>query len=273
MPPIMTPSLKDVCSATIRVDDLPRLGELRDRSEIRVSIAGDRAWIRWQPESAVMLDILIKWILPLPGVELFTERDGRWYRWGEQLPAFGVLVPDDSRAIPLERILLPRPVSAQRPESVPPARMRFGVTRDQRCESRSATALCCRLSELHAWAGQATSAQFAGLRAAWTEGSVGQPREAEVLVLGRHGVLPASRAGVRFWGTDVLVPLGFRTDPDLAEPALKSVVGAGPHDLVVLRPDGFELIARAIFKPLCRAGVRLAWDTFKADQAGKGSRS
>ena len=53
-PPIMTPSLKDVCSATIRVEDLPVLAELRDRSEIRVSIAGDRAWIRWKPESAVM---------------------------------------------------------------------------------------------------------------------------------------------------------------------------------------------------------------------------
>ena len=273
MPPIMTPLLKDVCSARIRVEDLPVLAELRDRSEIRVSIAGDRAWIRWKPESAVMLDILIKWILPLPGVELFTERDGRWYRWGEHLPAFGVHVPDDLRGIPLERILLPKPVSAQRPESLRLERMRVGVVRDERCQSRSATAMCCRLSELCEWAEQSTSAQFAGLRAAWTEGSVHEPGEAEVLVLGRHGVLPASRAGVRFWGTDVLVPLGFRTDPDLAEPALKSVVGAGPHDLVVLRPDGFEVIARAIFKPLSRAGVRLAWDTFKADKAGKGSRS
>jgi hypothetical protein len=57
--PIMTPSLKDVCSITIRVEDLPVLAELRDRSEIRVSIAGDRAWIWWKPEMEAMQEILI----------------------------------------------------------------------------------------------------------------------------------------------------------------------------------------------------------------------
>jgi hypothetical protein len=271
--PIMTPSLKDVCSVTIRVEDLPVLAELRDLSEIIVSIAGDRAWIRLKPEAAGMEEILIRWILPLPEVELFTERGGRWYRLGEHLPAFGVQVPDDLRGVRLERILLPRPVSAQRPENLRLERMRVGVVRDERCQSRSATALCCRLIELYAWAEQSTSAQFAGLWAAWSEGSAGEPGEADVLVLGRHAGLPTSRAGVRFWGTDALVPLGFRMDPDLAEPALKSVVGAGPDDLVVFRPDGFEVIARAIFKPLNRAGVRLAWNSIKADKVGKGSRS
>jgi len=271
--PIMTPSLKDICSATIRVEDLPVLAELRDRSEIRVSIAGDRAWIWWKPETEAMQEILIRWILPLPGVELFTERGGRWYRWGKHLPAFGVPVPDDLRGVPLERIVLPKPVSAQRPESLRLDRLRVGVVRDERCQSRSATAVFCRLSELHAWAEQSTSAQFAGLSAAWTEGPVGERGEAEVLVLGRHGLLPASRAGVRFWGTDVLVPLGFRADPDLAEPALKGAVGAGPNDLVVLRPDGFEVIARALFKPLNRAGVRLARDAVTADQPREGSHS
>jgi MoxR-vWA-beta-propeller ternary system domain bpX2 len=272
-PPIMTPSLKDICSATIRVEDLPVLAELRDRSEIRVSIVGDRAWIWWKPETEAMQEILIKWILPLPGVEMFTEVGGRWYRWGKHLPAFGVSVPDDRRGVPLDRIVLPRPVSAQRPEGRRPARLRVGVVRDQRCRSRPATGVCWRLSELHAWAEQATSAQFAGLTAAWTEGPVDERGEAEVLVLGRHGSLPAARAGVRFWGTDVLVPLGFRADPDLAEPALKAAVGAGPTDLVVLRPEGFDVIARAIFQPLDRAGVRLAWEAITADQPWEGNRS
>jgi hypothetical protein len=271
--PIMTPSLKDICSATIRVEDLPILAELRDRSEIRVSIAGDRAWIWWKPETDAMPAILIKWILPLPGVELFTERGGCWYRWGQHLPAFGVAVPDDRRGVPLERIVLPRPVSAQRPEGLRSDRTRVGVVRDERSRARSATAVFCGLSELHAWTEQATSAQFAGLTAAWTEGPVDERRAAEVLVLGRHGSLPATRAGVRCWGTDVLVPVGFRADPDLAEPSLKGTVGAGPNDLVVLRPDGFEVIPRAIFKPLDRAGVRLAWDAITADQPWERSRS
>ncbi len=175
-----------------------------------------------------MQDILIKWILPLPGVELFTERDGRWYRWGEQLPAFGVLVPDDSRAIPLERILLPKPVSAQRPESVLPARMRFGVVRDQRCESRSATALCCRLSELHAWAGQATSAQFAGL-CSRLDRRVGWSTERSRSV----GSRPARGAAGVASGRPVLgngclgsTGLSGRSRPCRAR--TQSVVGAGP---------------------------------------------
>jgi hypothetical protein len=269
----MTPSLKDICSATIRVEDLPVLAELRDRSEIRVSIAGDRAWIWWKPETEAMQAILIKWILPLPGVELFTERGGRWYRWGRHLPAFGVAVPDDRRGVSLERILLPRPVSAQRPQGLRRERMRVGIVRDQRCQSRAATAVSCRLSELHAWTEESTSAQFAGLTAAWTDGPFDERGEAEVLILGRNRLLPALPAGVRCWGTDVLVPLGFRADPDLAEPAIKGAVGAGPNDLVVLRPDGFEVIARAIFKPLDRAGVRLARIAITADQLWGGSRS
>jgi hypothetical protein len=272
-PPAMIPSLQDACAACIRVEDLPVLAELRDRSEIRVSIVGDRAWLRWNPETPVMREILIKWILPFPGVELFTTRGGRWYRCGESLPAFGVQVPDDSRAIPLERILLPRPVSAERPESLRLERMRVGIVRDDQCRSRAATALNCPLQELHTWAEQATSAQFAGVQAAWTEGGGGDPAEVEVLILAPQQMLPTSRTGVRFWGVDVLVPLGFRTDPNLAESALKNVVGAGPNDLVVFRPDGFEVIARAIFKPLCRAGVRLAWNSLKAEEAGKGRRS
>jgi MoxR-vWA-beta-propeller ternary system domain bpX2 len=270
---MMTRSLKDICSATIRVEDLPLLAELRDRSEIRVSIAGDRAWIWWKPEMEAMQEILIKWLLPLPGVELFSERGGRWYRWGEHLPAFGVAVPDDRRGVALERIVLPKPVSAQRPESLQVDRVRIGVVRDERCQSRPATALYCRLSALHAWAEQSTSAAFAGLRAAWTGGPAGERGEAEVLVLGQQGSLPTPQSGERFWGTDVLIPLGFRADPDLAEPALKSAVGAGPNDLVVLRPEGFDVIARAIFRPLCRAGVRIAWNTIKADRPGEGRRS
>ena len=72
------------------------------------------------------------------------------------------------------------------------------------------------------------------------------------------GELPLLPESVRYWGTDLLVPLGFRADPELPEGAIRRVVGAGDGDLVVLDEEGFELIARDAFKPLSRAGIRLA---------------
>jgi len=102
-----------------------------------------------------------------------------------------------------------------------------------------------------------TSARLASLLAAWTAGA-GQPGQADVLVLGAPGSLPEVGSGRRFWGDDLLIPLGWRADPELPEPALRGAVGAGPDDLVVLDVAGAELIARAAFQPLSRAGIRLA---------------
>jgi hypothetical protein len=39
---------------------------------------------------------------------------------------------------------------------------------------------------------------------------------------------------------------------------MRGVVGAGEGDLVVLEEGGIELIPRDVFKPLDRAGIRLA---------------
>jgi hypothetical protein len=55
-----------------------------------------------------------------------------------------------------------------------------------------------------------------------------------------------------------MLPLGFRADPDLSESALRRLVGAGPDELVVLDAAGYERIPRAAFRPLGRAGIRLA---------------
>ncbi len=71
-------------------------------------------------------------------------------------------------------------------------------------------------------------------------------------------MLPASLGGSRFWGVDVMIPLGFRADPELSEAALRRLVGAGPDDLVVLDANGYERIPRGSFRPLSRAGIRLA---------------
>jgi hypothetical protein len=271
----MSESWKNVRCACIPLQELTVLADLRGRSEIRVSTAGDKAWVWWGAESDLLEEILVRRILPLPGVELFTVRGGCWYRLGAHLPAFGWCVDPGSPGVLLERMILPTPIEAEQPLGALPDPMRVCLVRDERSLVRPASAFRCALSVLSAWAERATSAQLACLQAAWTEGSqveegaAGTP--ASVLVLGKMGMLPLLPEGVRFWGTDLLIPLGFRADPGLPELALTSALGASASDLVVLDEDGFELIARGTFKPLCRAGIRLASEDSKA--VGPGGRS
>jgi hypothetical protein len=65
-------------------------------------------------------------------------------------------------------------------------------------------------------------------------------------------------SAVRLWGDDLLVPVGFRPDPDLPPATLREAVGAEADELVVLDEAGAEVVPRAAFAPLTRAGVRLA---------------
>src|SRR5262249_60427606 len=96
------------------------------------------------------------------------------------------------------------------------------------------------------------------LQAAWTASPDGTPDHAEVLVLGTAQRLPFVPEGLRFWGSDFLIPLGFRSDPDLPPAALRAAVGASADELAVFDQNRLELIARAVFRPLHRAGIRLA---------------
>ncbi len=221
-------------------------------------LAGDRAWVCWPADSEMIPEVLIGQILPLEGVELFTERGGHWYRLGEHLPAFGVPFRDGTDGVLLDRLLIPGTLSAQRPERRLSDALRVGLVRDDRQVFRPATAFLCSLRVLFVWAEQASSSQLTSLQGAWRIASDGEERDADAFVLGTAGDLPLLPESVRYWGTDLLVPVGFRADPDLPEPAFRRVVGAGVGDLVVLDVDGFELIERDAFKPLSRAGIRLA---------------
>ncbi len=77
-----------------------------------------------------------------------------------------------------------------------------------------------------------------------------------MILLGRG--LPVVAGGVRFWGADVLVPLGFRADPDLPEPALRRALRVAEAAILVLEADEVEVVPREAFRSLTQAGLRLA---------------
>ena len=254
----VTTAWKEVRCARLRANDLRVLADLRGRAEVRVLLVGDRAWVCWPADSEMLPEVLVARILSLEGVELFTERGGLWYRLGEHLPAFDVPFRDGADGVLLDRLLIPGKLSAQRPEGRVGDALRTGLVRDNREGFRPATAFQCSLQVLFDWAEQATSSQLGSLQGALRIASDGEREDADALVLGAAGELPLLSESVRYWGTDLLVPVGYRADPDLPDGAFRRIVGAGVGDLVVLDEDGFELIARDAFKPLCRAGVRLA---------------
>jgi MoxR-vWA-beta-propeller ternary system domain bpX2 len=253
----VTASWKDVCRASIPVEHLPLLAELRGRGEIRVFVAGDVAWISWEPGSELLEEILVRRILPLERAALYTERDGLWYRLGERLPRFDVPTHDASDWPLLERAIFPEPVKAVLAREGLQAPIPVRVVRDATATPRPASGLRCSPLALAAWAERSTTAQLAALSGAWLEPGLSDGSEALVLVTGSAESLPLLADGLRFWGTELLVPLGLRPEPDLPASAIRHAAGAGPDELAVLDQDGIELIPQAIFRPLSRAAIRM----------------
>jgi hypothetical protein len=268
-----TATWKDVRCVCIPAQNLRDLADLRDRPEIRVTLAGGRAWVWWQADSDVMGEILARRIMPIEGVELFTQRGGQWYRLGDHLPAFDIPIVVESTSAPLDRIIIPAKLSAVRPEESRRKPLQIKLERDHKHAMRPATALRCSLRVLAEWVGHATSSQLSHLQGAWRGASDVEDGDAEAIVLGSPRTLPLLQEGVRYWGTDLLVPLGYRPVPELPEPALRRVVGAGPADLVVLDEDGFEVIGREAFRPLTRASVRMAQERSIGPLPGRGNRT
>jgi MoxR-vWA-beta-propeller ternary system domain bpX2 len=256
---VMSPTWRDICCASISVQDLPILADLRRRPEIRVSMVGDRAWICWDPEPEALRRILVERLLPLSGVEVFARRGGHWYRPGEHLPAFGLPIGEGNAGLPLKNVLFPRPMTvASSTSRETTTLLTLRLVRDPRNQHRPARAVTCRLEALAIWADRETTLRITALSGAWIADPDGGSGRCEVLVLGEPGTLSTSMGGTRFWGTDVLIPLGFRPEPDLPEPTLRRLVGAGTDDLVLLDFEGYERIPREVIRPLTRAGIRLA---------------
>jgi hypothetical protein len=231
--------ITDLFCAHLPEGALPQLAGLRTCAEVRAHLADGRAWVYWPADKPAVLHR----VLAIAGAEVFERRSGLWYRPGRHLPVFGVPAGTDAR--PLAGVLVPAPVEplGEGVPSVVPVLLR--LERDDR--PRPATALRCAVGDLAAWLEMATRRQMAGLKAARSPAG-------EVLVVGER--LPPI-VGERFWGRTVLVPLGFRPEPDLGEEVLREALAAG-DDIIVLTEDGAERIAGGAFGRVTRAGARLA---------------
>jgi hypothetical protein len=231
-------SLHDVCLASLPRESLPALAPLRAVPGLTVALVGDRAWLRWTPDDAVL-----RAVLPISGVILYVELDGRWYRYGRHLPAFEVPARADYR--PLAQVLTPAPLTPVAPKKQRADVVPLTLQPDSR--PRPATALRCSRLELARWADTVPTARLEELRAA----RCGD----RVLLLGSR--LPPLPGGQRFWGDNVLVPLGQRPEPDLPPAVLREALGVGPDELLLLTAAAAEAIPLEVVQPLQRASLRL----------------
>jgi hypothetical protein len=222
----MVTPLDDVCLASLPAAALPALAPLRCHPDVEAWREGERLWLHWPTGSG---DVL-RWLLPVAGLELYTCREGLWYRPGRLLPAFDVVLTNET--VPLHRLLTPAPCQPEAPRPLTPDPSppegrgeKEGVPLRLAREDtpRVTTALRCEVAHLGKWTERATSAELATLRGARAGN--------RALLLGRR--LPPL-PGERFWGERVLLPLGHRAEPDLPESALRQVLGLAEGEIAVL---------------------------------------
>jgi len=237
----MSAPLDRIECACLPESSLAALADLRHEPGVMVRVGEGRAWVRWEPENSAILERL----RPIAGVELYARSGGLWRRLGHRLPSFGV-PDDDEEGVPLSRMLIPLPL---RPEPIGIARFEpVALTLVPDDVPRPASALECGVKALAEWAEMAPSAWLGSLQAARSHD--------RLLVRGSR--LPPLGVGSRFWGNTVLVPMGLRPEPDLPETALRVALGAGDEELLMLTTKGFEIMPVVAFRPLSRAGIRLA---------------
>jgi hypothetical protein len=182
-------------------------------------------------------------ILPLPDAVLFIHRDPHWYRFGCQLPSFDL--PESAEYQPLYQVLTHAPFQAQKTPSLRCEPTVLALVSDDR--ERPTSAALYRLVPLTHWIEHVPTPRLKGIQAARCGN--------QVLLLGDR--LPLLAESERFWGSDVLMPLGYRPDPFLPERALRDALAASKDEVILWDQDGVERIDRRAFAPLSRAGVRL----------------
>jgi MoxR-vWA-beta-propeller ternary system protein len=226
-------------AARLPVAGLAALAPLRAGGGVQV-IAGDPAWVTWD---GARPDVVAA-VLAVPGAELFEPRDGRWVRRGDRLPDFDM--PPMGDPVSLDRAVIPAPFTATEPGDRELARVPLRLVRSE--VPRPTSAVRCSLAALTGWADSAATAEISSVKAARCE-------DVAWLLGNRFPALPGAE---RFWGDRVLIPLGFRAEPDWPEAALREAANVGPDELLVLTEDGAEAIPADAFRPLTRGSIRRA---------------
>jgi hypothetical protein len=233
-------SWQAVCAARLPAPFLHVLAPVRDRHDARVRMDGDTAWVHWP---AGKLEF-VRRLLPVAGVEFYSHREGRWFRFGSRLPTAERPPTDDG--LPLTRVLTPARFAPTPPSVHTSAPVVLRIARGG--EPQPTTALVCQITDLLKWGEAATTAELSAVRAARC-GS-------QAILIGAK--LPAIRTAARYWGDDLLIPVGFRAEPDLPRAALRAACAATDDELILLHENGADVIPSAVFEPLTRAGLRLA---------------
>ena len=229
---------------------LASLARLRRSEGISVVLDGANAWVFWESGD----ERALRAVLPVEGVELYEKRGDVWYLAGRRLPSFDG--PPPGEPVPVARAVTPEPFSAEPPRSKSPSTSPLRLWSNAR--PRPTTAALCSLVQLGRWAGSALSSEIGAIRGAF--------RGDSALLLGRG--LPHWTGSTRYWGGQLLVPIGFEVRPILPEATTIEALGNPGRELLRIIPDGpsggdgrglaVEAIPLEAFRPLTRAGVRLA---------------
>lgn len=228
-------------AARLPTESLSALAPLRNRDEIQVFLGMGECWVTWGESPLHIVSLL----LSVPGVEFAFEEKGRWFRVGSRLPLSSG--PPKQLGQKLSQVLMPCRFAAEPPESDPiPDRLPLMLVHGGL--PQRVTAIRCTLKELLRWSEDATSFQLRALRAAYCEENV--------LLLGRD--LPPIANAARFWGDDLLLPVGCRVEPELPVAMVRAIFDTSEDEVLLLEEAGGEKIGRELFQPLTRAGLRLA---------------
>ncbi len=230
----------DVTAARLPASALAHLAAVRDRPGVRVDVLDELAWVTWTNHHAEVIACL----LPAAGVEFYVRRGKEWFRFNSRVPTSDR--PPDGAGRPLDAVLVPERLEARRPDTTPLRKLAVRIVRGGGLHPT--TALMCTLVELLRWVETATTLDLTSLSAA---------HNGERVLL-RGEKLPIIPGATRYWGSAVLIPLGFRTEPELSAGILRVVVGAQTGDVVVFDETAVAVIPDLAFAPLTRVGVRLA---------------
>lgn len=229
----------DVRCACLPAALMPRLAPLRGRHGVEVALDQRSLWVRW----AAGDDASPALLFAFPEIRLFLRKGDHWYDWRRAVPAFDV--PESLRYRPLDQVVFPSQVVPIPADDGAIEPMPLTLVPDD--TPRPAAAMICSLAAMRTWAEETPACVLVRYRAAMDGG--------RLFVLGKK--LPWLDGGRRYWGTRVLVPLGLRPDPVLSEESLRRTVGVGASDLLVLNPDGCDVIAQDHFAPLSHAALRI----------------